>query len=76
MREGILNIFKTKLPYIGMTISTYKDSPILVYGGYSFCGTWGNKNILCELIEIKWQNIKTGELISNEDFIERFVNTN
>lgn len=72
---GINNILHTKMPYIGMIISSKEDRPILSYSGYTFCGTYLTEKGETKLIDIKWSNSKTGELISNNEFISKFFAT-
>jgi hypothetical protein len=67
--ENILNL---KLPYLGIKINKVTDIPRVEYCNFHFCGSWLTISGKTELIDISWQNSKTGELISNEVFINRF----
>ena len=71
----IKNILYTKLPYVGMIISSKEDRPILCYAGYTLCGTYLTEKGQTKLIDIKWSNSKTGELIRHNEFINKFFAT-
>jgi len=66
------DIFYLNIPTLGMKINRVTESPRVEYAGFNFCGTWLTERGETRLIAIKWQNSKTGELITNEEFINRF----
>ena len=69
------NIFNTKLHYIGMIISSKNDRPFLAYARYTLCGTYLTEKGITKLIDIKWSNSKTGEIINHSEFINKFFTT-
>jgi len=71
MSEG--NIFYLNIPTLGMEIKSIRESPRIEYGGFVFLGTYLSEKGKTTLIEIKWQNSKTGELITNNEFLNRFL---
>jgi len=71
----INNIFYTKLPFIGMVISSKEDKPILAYAGYTLCGTYLTEKGITKLIDIRWSNAKNGEIITHNEFINKFFTT-
>lgn len=67
------NIFYLNIPTLGLEIKSIRESPRIEYCGFVFLGTYLTENGKTTLIEIKWQNNKTGELISNDEFLKRFM---
>jgi len=61
-----MNLYNTQLPFIGMKIKSIANSPKIELQNYCFDGTWENCSNGYKLIGIKWQNKKTGEIITNE----------
>ena len=70
--RSVANIFYLNIPSLGMEIKSIRESPRIEYGGFVFLGTYLTEKCKTTLIDIKWQNLKTGELISNNEFINRF----
>lgn len=66
------NIFYLNIPTLGSEIKSIRESPRIEYAGFVFLGTYLTEKGKTTLIEIKWQNSKTGELISNNEFVNRF----
>jgi hypothetical protein len=65
-----MNLYNTQLPFIGMKIKSIVNSPKIELQNYCFAGTWKHCSNGYELIGIKWQNKKTGEIISNEQMFD------
>jgi len=70
--RSVANIFYFNIPSLGMEIKSIRESPRIEYGGFVFLGTYLTEKGKTTLIDIKWQNSKTCELISNNEFINRF----
>ena len=70
--RSVANILYLNIPSLGMEIKSIRESPRIEYGGFVFLGTYLTEKGKTTLIEIKWQNKKTGELISNNEFVNRF----
>lgn len=58
------------LPYLGLTIKTITDSPKIEIAGYVFVGSWIHCAEGYKLIDINWQEKKTGKCINNDNFLE------
>lgn len=65
-----MDLYNTQLPFIGMKIKSIANRPEIELQNYCFSGTWIHCSNGYELIAIKWQNKKTGEIISNEQMFD------